>query len=424
MPKRTAKHLTTHDIKKAVARDAKWDLPDAGVTGLVVCVHPSGAKTWTVKYTPPTGKKTRKKLGNAETMTVGRARVLASKTLTAISEGHDPHGDAKRAKHRTFGKYVEGAYKEYAESHITTHRPTLAGLKRNFSHLFDRGMAEITELDVQRWRNKKAKEDQPVSFATLQRDFTALKACLNTAVKVHKIIPAHQLVNYSLKRDLMQARAATTPPPRYLSKDEAKALRAALEAREQRLRDERDRMRQWERERDRALSPAIQSDQYADYLKPMVLLALNTGLRRGDLFTLDWGHVDLVQKQIRKVINKTSRKNTSGTPAVLPLSPEAVKLLQQWKKQGTGKGLVFPSPATGQSFDNINKSFNKLIEDSGIKNFSFHCLRHTFASWLVMEGVPLNTVRDMMTHADIKMTLVYAHLSSDHKAEALAKVFG
>ena len=93
MPRRTAKHLTVQLIKTAKPRAAKWDLPDAGVTGLVVCIYPSGVKTWMIIYTPPQGKRTRKKLGNADTMIVAQARTLASKTLAAVGEGKDPHGD-------------------------------------------------------------------------------------------------------------------------------------------------------------------------------------------------------------------------------------------------------------------------------------------------------------------------------------------
>ena len=158
-------------------------------------------------------------------------------------------------------------------------------------------------------------------------------------------------------------------------------------------------------------------EPYVDYLQPMVLLALNTGLRRGDLFDLEWSHINLAHRQIRKVINKTSRSKQTE-PAFIPLSGEAYELLK-----GRGKGLVFPSPKTGGRLDNISKAWGKLLTEANIENFRFHDLRHTFASKLVMGGIDLNTVRELMTHGDIKMTLIYSHLTADHKADAVQKVF-
>ena len=68
---------------------------------------------------------------------------------------------------------------------------------------------------------------------------------------------------------------------------------------------------------------------------------------------------------------------------------------------------------------NFRKSFETAIRRSGIKDFHFHDLRHTFASWLVMAGIPIYTVKELMRHEDIKMTTRYAHLSPDHKTEAV-----
>ena len=83
---------------------------------------------------------------------------------------------------------------------------------------------------------------------------------------------------------------------------------------------------------------------------------------------------------------------------------------------------VFPGES-GKRLTDIKKAWNTLLSRAGIQNFRFHDCRHHFASKLVMGGVDLNTVRELMCHADIKMTLIYAHLSPDHKAEAIRRVF-
>ena len=89
--------------------------------------------------------------------------------------------------------------------------------------------------------------------------------------------------------------------------------------------------------------------------------------------------------------------------------------------QGSADGFVFPSKEGGR-LDNIQTAWENVIARAGITAFRWNDLRHTFASKLVMAGVDLNTVRELLGHADIKMTLRYAHLGPEHKAEAVARL--
>ena len=423
MPKRNAKHLTAEDVKRAKPKEKPYELRDAKEAGLLLRVQPSGVKSWVVVYTVD-GKKTRSTLGDASKVTLGRARAKAKDKTSAADKGIDLAKDEREANRALLGEYIKGAYAKYAKANILSYEDVLTRLPRNWKDLYKRSMAQITPLDIERWRKKKSKKDNPAGFETLQKELAYLKACLNTAVKVHKVIPSHQLTGHNLTRQTQDLQDTKQTAPRYLEPAEETALRAALDAREQDIREARDRMRSWQRERGKELSPAIPADHFADHVKPIVLLAMNTGLRRGDLFSLEWRHVDLKNRQIRKVINKTRRKNPKLTPAVLPLSPEAVQVFDTWRKQTTGEGLVFPSPATGGELDNINGAWRGVVKAAGITNFRFHDLRHSFASKLVMAGIPLNTVRELMTHAKMEMTLVYAHLSPSHKEDAINLVFG
>lgn len=90
--------------------------------------------------------------------------------------------------------------------------------------------------------------------------------------------------------------------------------------------------------------------------------------------------------------------------------------------QGNENALVFPNPQTGTQFDSVKKAWSSILKAADIKDFRWHDMRHHFASKLVMAGVDLNTVRELLGHADIKMTLRYAHLAPEHKANAVAKL--
>jgi site-specific recombinase XerD len=73
----------------------------------------------------------------------------------------------------------------------------------------------------------------------------------------------------------------------------------------------------------------------------------------------------------------------------------------------------------GKPYGDIKKSWLTAVKKAGIINFHFHDLRHTFASQLVMSGVDLNTVRELLGHKSLEMTLRYSHLSPDHKKRAV-----
>jgi integrase len=397
------KNITQKDIKNAVPREKEWEMRDSGVTGLLLKIAPTGLKTWTVRYTPTGGRRNNKKLGTYPTMTVAMARAQALKVLGQATAGADPGRDAKREKRATLGVYVRGQYTEYAQANLLRHRAALQGIESDFGTLFNKPMTEISEMDVQRWRARRAKEQKPVAFATIQRSFTALKACLNTAQKTHKVITHHQLAGVTLKRTTAQLETAGEKPPRFLSRnDEYPRLVAALNARQTRM---------------RASGLPCMAGQYTDHLMPLVLVALHTGLRAGDLFSLEWSHINLERGQVTKVINKTRRKTVK--PMTLPLRNDAVAVLKDWRAQSSGGGLVFPSPVTGKKIGSVKTAWRNLMTAADIQDFRFHDLRHTFASWLVMQGESLFTVQKLMTHSTAEMTQVYAHLSDDHLRQAV-----
>ena len=157
---------------------------------------------------------------------------------------------------------------------------------------------------------------------------------------------------------------------------------------------------------------------FIDHLKPMVLISINTGLRRGELFNLTWDMIDF-DKRILTVYGNIAK---SGKSRHVPLNNEAYEALFKWYQQANStNNLVFPGK-NGNVFSNIKKSWLNLLKLAGIEKFRWHDMRHHFASKLVMAGVDLNTVRELLGHSEISMTLRYAHLAPEHKAEAVAKL--
>ncbi len=205
---------------------------------------------------------------------------------------------------------------------------------------------------------------------------------------------------------------------RWLSIEEESRFWKALDEREEEIRSGRRRANEWRsRRRDPAL-PDLDQVAFVDHLKPMCIIAMNTGVRRGELFGLEVEKVDLA-KRIMTVAGLSGK--TKDTRHI-PLNDDAHAALKSWIEQNRiTTGLVFRS-RKGKKFTNIQTSWENLLERAQIEDFHFHDMRHHFASWLVMEGEDLNTVRELLGHKTIRMTLKYAHLAPEHKAASVAKL--
>ena len=130
-----------------------------------------------------------------------------------------------------------------------------------------------------------------------------------------------------------------------------------------------------------------------------------------EIFGLKWENVDLV----RDIIYVLDTKN--GEKREIPINRKLKEVLSAIERNPKGQ-YVF-SKANGMSYKDTRNGFTTAMKACGIENFRFHDLRHTFASHLVMAGVDLNTVRELLGHKSLTMTLRYAHLSPQHKRKAV-----
>lgn len=147
----------------------------------------------------------------------------------------------------------------------------------------------------------------------------------------------------------------------------------------------------------------------ADYLKPIVTVAVHTGMRKGELLGLKWEQVNFEQGIITLHDTKNSERRD------IPMDETVKTVLKGMEKK---RDHVFCNEE-GETFVRLQRSFEAALKKSGIEDFRFHDLRHTFASNLVMGGEDLNTVRELLGHKDLTMTLRYAHLAPNHKTRAV-----
>lgn len=411
--------LTEKAVKALDPVDKPFRVWDTEQPGLFLRIQPSGRKVFVVSYRN-NGRKTDHTIGQWGIVTLAQARDLAKAALGKVATGTDPQQErkaarvaaecarkeAERTKQQTLGTFLDEHYAPWLIRERRSGAATQARIRNCFAEWLDLSMPTLTPWLVEKWKAKRLQSG--IRAATINRDLVALKAMLTKAVE-WQVIDTHPLAQVKpLKLD-------TKGRVRYLSEVEERRLRKALTDRETRVRTERVSGNQWRAERSLELFPDLSDVAFVDHLQPMVLLVMNTGLRRGELFNLQWPDIDL----ITRVLTVEGSGSKSGQTRHIPLNNEAVDVLTRWKAQSTGQGYVFPAVDGGRLTD-IKTAFSRLLESAQIDAFRFHDFRHHFASRLVMAGVDLNTVRELLGHANLDMTLRYAHLAPEHKAAAVA----
>lgn len=393
--------FTNDAIAKAKADVKPFRLWDTKVPGLFLRIQPSGAKTYNVLWT----RSSSKSIGKHPTLTVEAARTRALAILADAAANGTPavvRGRDKAAEVVTFGEFIDKRYAPHVLATAKAGKATIDALKKHFGYLFGKRLDAISRADFDTFKAKRLNAGTAPS--TVNRDLDRIKAALARAID-WELLAVHPL------RAVRRIKRGIENRVRFLSRDEERRLRMSLQAREDLARERRDSGNAWRLERGAEAFPSIVG--YSDHLMPMTLLALNTGLRRGELTQVTWADVDLV----RKKVTVRAGYAKSGTARYVDLNSEARAVLKQWRKQIAGEGRLF-------GVADVKKAWAGLMAAAELENFRFHDLRHTFASNLVMAGVDLNTVRELLGHGDIKMTLRYAHLAPEHRAAAVEKLVG
>jgi len=383
-------------------------ITDATTNNLKLYVGTSGKKVWYLYYRDADDKKASHKIGPADALTVAQARDMALDFISRLKRGESPQKKRSPAT-ILLGDFLRRDYEPWVTVERRSGEKTLYLLRSFFRQFLDKPINELTVKVMENWRHEKMLAG--IKAATCNRWLIALKAAFNWGVK-REYLEANPLARLEKLPE-----HDSDPKVRYLTDDERKRLMAALEAREKRIRDERQSHNEWYLERGHGPVPDL-IGEYADYLRPMVLISLYTGMRQGNLFALRWGDIDFETRSItlRASVSK------SGKTLRVSINSAVVAILTSWREQSVDtddEALVFPSPRSGGLLNNVKKSWTAVLKDARIENFRWHDMRHDFASQLVMKGVDLNTVRELMGHSDLKMTLRYAHLAPDSKLRAV-----
>ena len=247
-----------------------------------------------------------------------------------------------------------------------------------------------------------------VTAATERTYHARLKAFFSWAVG-EALIRDHPL------RDMKPPKVGRKAP-RYLSREEYARLLRAIEADAEMKRG------------GMAASVSLKEGEIV-WLADVVTFAVGTGLRRSELCNLRWSGVDFEGGFIT-VQNYAGFRTKSGHERRVPVAGDALDVLRRLAARvgvdTGGTGYVFMGTQGGKlNATYLSKRFKKYVELAKLPgDVHLHTLRHTYASWLVAEGVPLFDVKELLGHASVEMTLVYAHLAPGRLKAGVEAVFG
>jgi len=229
---------------------------------------------------------------------------------------------------------------------------------------------EVTPLDIEKFKLMKLTEGR--AKATVNTYLKVLKRMYNIAIDwgYAKDNPARRVKLYSEKDSLKE---------RILSKEEEDRLLEAASA----------------------------------HLRPILVIALNTGMRRGEILNLKWNQIDFQKNEIR--VEKTK----SEKPRTVDINSYLLEKLLRLKKKSDRSQYVFINPKTGVPFTTVRRSFENACKDAGIEELRFHDLRHSFASRLIEKGVDIIRVKELLGHSSVRVTERYTHSNQKERKKAV-----
>jgi integrase len=292
-------------------------------------------------------------------------KVIAKKKTEIVENKYlDIRKEPEPIKFHEFAKeYLKWSIENKKPSSKTREMSNMRTLDRTFG---DKYIHEIDSLQIERWKMNRKRE---VKLSTVNRELTVLKSFFSKAVKWAKCKqhPVKEVKPFK----------GVTGRLRYLMPDEVQRL----------------------------------ISNCADHIKPIVTVAVHTGMRKGEVLGLRRDQVNFDQGTITLTDTKNSERRD------IPMNETVKSILKAIR--GDEPYFFTSSIRKGKPYRWIEMSFHEALKKSEIEDFHFHDLRHTFASNLVMAGEDLNTVAELLGHKGLEMTRRYAHLSPKFKKRAV-----
>lgn len=336
------------------------------------------------------GKKVWEKVGwKSQGYSADLARQVRNERIIALQHGEELPQDKKQAM--TFEKLAEKYLKWSAENKSRAGIDDKSRYENHLKNRFDsKRLDEIVPLDLERLKTAMGKTK--ISPKTISHCLALIRAMYNKAIEWN----LYQGVNPVKKIKMPTVQNARD---RFLSMEEAELLLTELK-----------RNHQIKTEYKELKDPKLHD---------IALLSLQTGARAGEIFNLKGQDVDFENE----LMTLRDTKNTETRYA--PMTKDVNKMLKNRMPEDPG-AYIF-TDKDGEKIKEVSNAFQKIVDRIGFnkgvedsrQRVVFHTCRHTFASWLAIEGTPLLTIARLMGHKSIAMTMRYSHLSPDHKKDAV-----
>jgi site-specific recombinase XerD len=325
-----------------------------------------GTGIWWICYFDADGRKRREKAGRKS----DAISLYQKRKMEALQGKKLP--ERLRARKIGFAELAKDAL-EYSKAHKCSYVDDRVRMAKLEEWLGQCSAESVTPQEIERWLLGKSEELKP---ATLNRYRALLSLTYRLGIQNGKV--------QSNPARLVRQRKEDNGRIRFLSADEERVLRKVIRR---------------------------------NYLahEPELDLALNTGLRRSEQYGLTWDCVHLERRQL------TVPRSKNGAPRHVPLNDAAIAALRTAETFRNGSPSVFLNSG-GVRLHSSRFWFDAAVKEATLRDFTWHCLRHTFASRLVMKGVDLRTVQELMGHKTIQMTVRYAHLAPQHRLAAVQRL--